>query len=95
MPEDEARDLTFMAKENGFSCLGTWEREECLRLGRQLQIRDCVVRVVPFCQGGSRGWQAKDASAGGSSGSSGSSDSYGNGSGGYSDFSASGGTFFE
>jgi len=88
MPEEEARDLTFMAKENGFSCLGTWEREECLRLGRQLQIRDCVVRVVPFCQGGSRGWQAKDASAGGSNTGSSSG-------GGYSDFSASSGSYFE
>mmetsp|Transcript_6122 Transcript_6122/g.7764 ORF Transcript_6122/g.7764 Transcript_6122/m.7764 type:complete len:246 (-) Transcript_6122:105-842(-) len=70
MPDEEAKDLTNMAFLNGFSCLGTWEREECLKYGRELQIRDCVVRVVPFCEGGSRGWQAKDASASGSSKSS-------------------------
>lgn len=68
MPEDEARELTQMAAMNGFSCLGTWEREECLRLGKQLQIRDCVVRVVPYCQGGARGWQMKDASSGSGAG---------------------------
>jgi hypothetical protein len=43
------------------SCLGTWSREECLSLGKQLQIRDIVCRVVPFCPGGQRGWQANDA----------------------------------
>lgn len=69
MPEDEATDLSKLSMLNGFSCLGTWEREECLKLGRQLQIRDCVVRVVPFVEGGSRGWQAKDASAAGGSSS--------------------------
>jgi ATP-dependent Clp protease adapter protein ClpS len=64
MPEDEAVELTAAAAENGMSCLGTWEREECLKLGRQLQIRDIVVRVVPFAEGGQRGWQAKDANEG-------------------------------
>ena len=87
MPEDEATDLSKLAMLNGFSCLGTWEREECLKLGRQLQIRDCVVRVVPYVVGGSRGWQAKDASAGGSYGGvSGGGSSYG---------SSGGGGFFE
>lgn len=76
MPNDEAVELTSMAKENGFSCLGTWEREECLNLGKQLQMRDCIVRVVPYCAGGNRGWQMKDASAGGEYSS---SDSYGSG----------------
>eukprot|EP00553_Chaetoceros_curvisetus_P009473 CAMPEP_0204623832 /NCGR_PEP_ID=MMETSP0717-20131115/9598_1 /ASSEMBLY_ACC=CAM_ASM_000666 /TAXON_ID=230516 /ORGANISM="Chaetoceros curvisetus" /LENGTH=200 /DNA_ID=CAMNT_0051639039 /DNA_START=23 /DNA_END=625 /DNA_ORIENTATION=- len=61
MPQEEATELTSMCAANGLSCLGTWEREECLRLGRQLQIRDLCVRVVPFCEGGARGWQAKDA----------------------------------
>eukprot|EP00559_Dactyliosolen_fragilissimus_P005962 CAMPEP_0184863002 /NCGR_PEP_ID=MMETSP0580-20130426/8238_1 /TAXON_ID=1118495 /ORGANISM="Dactyliosolen fragilissimus" /LENGTH=159 /DNA_ID=CAMNT_0027361037 /DNA_START=152 /DNA_END=631 /DNA_ORIENTATION=+ len=61
MPETEAFELTSMAATNGMSCLGTWEREECLKLGRQLQVRDCEVRVVPFCKGGTRGWQAKNA----------------------------------
>ena len=65
MPEEEAAELTEAAHENGMSCLGTWEREECLRLGRQLQIRDIVCRVVPFVQGGQRGWQARDASEAG------------------------------
>lgn len=64
MPEDEADELTAAAAENGMSCLGTWEREECLKLGRQLQIRDIVVRVVPFAEGGQRGWQAKNANDG-------------------------------
>lgn len=42
--------------------IGTWPREECLTLGRQLQRRDLVCRVVPFVEGGQRGWQAKDTS---------------------------------
>mmetsp|Transcript_22082 Transcript_22082/g.32261 ORF Transcript_22082/g.32261 Transcript_22082/m.32261 type:complete len:198 (+) Transcript_22082:47-640(+) len=67
MPNDEAEELAKMSYVNGMSCLGTWEREECLRLGRQLQIRDLAVRVVPFVEGGARGWQAKSASDGGSS----------------------------
>eukprot|EP00957_Ditylum_brightwellii_P154816 11782759-Ditylum_brightwellii.AAC.1 len=37
MPDEEARDLTKFAAENGMSCLGTWSHEECLTLGRQLQ----------------------------------------------------------
>jgi ATP-dependent Clp protease adapter protein ClpS len=61
MPEKDAVELTTIASVNGMSCLGTWEREECLKLGRQLRIRDISVRVVPFCKGGSREWQAKDA----------------------------------
>ena len=61
MPQEEATELCTMAAENGFSCLGTWKREEALSLGRKLQIRDLAVRVVPFCEGGARGWQARDA----------------------------------
>jgi ATP-dependent Clp protease adapter protein ClpS len=64
MPEDEATELTTMAAENGFSCLGTWERQECLKLGKQLQVRDLAVRVVPYCEGGMRGWQLRSADAG-------------------------------
>ena len=63
MPYDEAVEQSRFAKEEGFSCLGTWPREECLSLGRQLQMRDIVCRVVPYVEGGQRGWQAKDASA--------------------------------
>jgi hypothetical protein len=70
MPGDEAQELSSFAKESGFSCLGTWPREECLDLGKQLQRRDLVCRVVPYCEGGQRGWQAKDASESSSSSSS-------------------------
>eukprot|EP00555_Chaetoceros_dichaeta_P002639 CAMPEP_0198249754 /NCGR_PEP_ID=MMETSP1447-20131203/1165_1 /TAXON_ID=420782 /ORGANISM="Chaetoceros dichaeta, Strain CCMP1751" /LENGTH=191 /DNA_ID=CAMNT_0043934449 /DNA_START=118 /DNA_END=693 /DNA_ORIENTATION=+ len=62
-PDEDALELTKMAAFNGMSCLGTWEREECLSLGRKLQVRDLVIRVVPFCEGGGRSWQAKDASS--------------------------------
>lgn len=61
MPFGEAKELSQFAFDEGMSCLGTWPREECLSLGRQLQVRDIVCRVVPYTQGGQRGWQAKDA----------------------------------
>lgn len=61
MPTDEATELSQFSHDHGMSCLGTWSREECLTLGRQLQVRDLVCRVVPYCEGGQRGWQAKDA----------------------------------
>lgn len=61
MPIDEATELTQAAYDNGMSCLGTWSREECLSLGKQLQVRDIVCRVVPFCPGGQRGWQANSS----------------------------------
>lgn len=64
MPSGEARELSQFAHDEGMSCLGTWPREECLGLGRALQVRDLVCRVVPYCEGGQRGWQAKDADAG-------------------------------
>jgi hypothetical protein len=67
MPHDEGVELSRFAKMEGFSCLGTWPREECLTKGRQLQMRDIVCRVVPFAEGGQRGWQAKDASSSSSS----------------------------
>eukprot|EP00522_Entomoneis_paludosa_P005793 CAMPEP_0172455648 /NCGR_PEP_ID=MMETSP1065-20121228/12176_1 /TAXON_ID=265537 /ORGANISM="Amphiprora paludosa, Strain CCMP125" /LENGTH=162 /DNA_ID=CAMNT_0013208117 /DNA_START=230 /DNA_END=718 /DNA_ORIENTATION=+ len=66
MPTDEGVELSKFAKDNGMSCLGTWPREECLNYGKQLQRRDLVCRVVPFCEGGQRGWQAKDMSGAGS-----------------------------
>ncbi|EEC42650.1 predicted protein [Phaeodactylum tricornutum CCAP 1055/1] len=78
MPSEEATELSSFAREEGMACLGTWPREKCLNLGRQLQMRDIVCRVVPFCEGGQRGWQAKDASnedkAGAGRSSSGNSD---------------------
>lgn len=61
MPYDEAAELVAHAEKEGFSCLGTWSHEECVTLGKQLQNRDLVCRVVPFCQGGDRAWQARDA----------------------------------
>jgi hypothetical protein len=72
MPFGEGQELSKFAKDQGMSCLGTWPREECLSLGKQLQTRDIVCRVVPYCEGGQRGWQAKDAS--GSAASSSNSD---------------------
>lgn len=62
MPYNEAVEQSRFAKQEGFSCLGTWPREECLKFGRQLQMRDIVCRVVPYVEGGKRGWQGKDAS---------------------------------
>ena len=61
MPYDEAAELAASAESQGFSCLGTWAHEECLRLAGQLQNRDIVCRVVPFCEGGDRSWQARNA----------------------------------
>lgn len=67
MPMPDAEELAEIAKLNGMSCLGTWSHKECMVLGRQLQQRDLVVRVVPFCEGGERFWQTsgnlRDASA--------------------------------
>jgi len=63
MPRNEAVEQSKFAQNEGMSCLGTWPREECLTLGRQLQTRDLECRVVPFVEGGHRGWQAKDASS--------------------------------
>jgi hypothetical protein len=62
MPKDEGTELSTFAKDEGMACLGCWPRHECLTLGRQLQKRDIVCRVVPYAAGGQRGWQAKDAS---------------------------------
>lgn len=65
MPYEDAVDAAQFAKDNGMSCLGTWSREECLKKGKELQMRDLCVRVVPFVPGGKRGWQAgKDAADG-------------------------------
>lgn len=76
MPRTEATELSKFAKSEGISCLGTWPREECLSLGRQLQVRDIVCRVVPFCEGGQRGWQAKDSTSSSSSNNAGKSNQW-------------------
>ncbi|KAL7578599.1 hypothetical protein ACA910_009750 [Epithemia clementina (nom. ined.)] len=70
MPSFEAVEQAKFAKDQGLSCLGTWPREKCLSLGKQLQRRDLVCRVVPYCEGGQRGWQAKDVSSASSASSS-------------------------
>ena len=58
MPLDDATEHSQFCYDHGMSCVGVWPREECLALGRQLQLRDIVCRVVPFAEGGQRGWQA-------------------------------------
>jgi ATP-dependent Clp protease adapter protein ClpS len=63
MPPTDATELSQFAHDNDMSCLGTWTREQCLVYGKQLQRRDVICRVVPYCTGGQRGWQAKDASS--------------------------------
>ena len=45
---DKAYDLSLFAKHQGFSNLGTWTREECLSLGKQLLSRNLDCRVIPF-----------------------------------------------
>mmetsp|Transcript_2841 Transcript_2841/g.4422 ORF Transcript_2841/g.4422 Transcript_2841/m.4422 type:complete len:219 (+) Transcript_2841:207-863(+) len=77
MPPLEATELTTFAYEHGMSCLGTWSHEECLSLAKQIQVRDIVCRVVPYAEGGNRGWQAKDSSDGASKESSNSSGGWG------------------
>ena len=65
MPSDEAKEHSKFACEQGMSCLGTWTHKECLDLGGQLQARDIICRVVPYSEGSSSGWQAKEAEDGG------------------------------
>jgi len=57
MPIDDATEHSQFCHDHGMSCVGVWPREECLTLGRQLQLRDIVCRIVPFAEGGQRGWQ--------------------------------------
>lgn len=60
MPSEEARELMVFAKHQGFSCLGTWTRDECLSLGMQLQSQGLNCRVVPLNEErDERGWQSK------------------------------------
>jgi len=59
MPEKDALEHAQFANKQGFSCLGTWKREECLDIGTKLLQRDIVCRVVPYAEGGGRPWQAK------------------------------------
>lgn len=61
MPIDDATEHSQFCFDHGMSCVGVWPREECLTLGRQLQLRDIVCRIVPFAEGGHRAWQAGEA----------------------------------
>jgi hypothetical protein len=45
---DKAWDISLFAKHQGFSCLGTWTREECLSMGDELSSRNLDCRVIPF-----------------------------------------------
>jgi hypothetical protein len=49
---DKAWDISLFAKHQGFSCLGTWTREECLSMGDELLSRNLDCRVIPFNGGG-------------------------------------------
>jgi len=64
MPSEDAREHSKFASEQGMSCLGTWTHKECLNLGGQLMSRDIVCRVVPYTEGSSSPWQAKEAEDG-------------------------------
>merc|ERR1712087_36719 len=48
IPSDKAQDLSLFAKHQGFSCLGTWTRNECLAKGEELLSEDLDCRVIPF-----------------------------------------------
>lgn len=61
MPPDDAKEHSQLCYDNGMTCVGVWPREECLRLGRELQLRDIVCRIVPYAKGGDRAWQANTA----------------------------------
>jgi len=64
MPIDDAEEHSQFCYDHGMSCVGVWPREECLTLGRQLQLRDIVCRIVPYAEGGHRAWQADKAADG-------------------------------
>ena len=50
---DKAKDLSLFAKHQGFSCLGTWTRDECISLGGKLRSHELECRVIPFVNVGS------------------------------------------
>mmetsp|Transcript_35791 Transcript_35791/g.46333 ORF Transcript_35791/g.46333 Transcript_35791/m.46333 type:complete len:248 (-) Transcript_35791:147-890(-) len=52
IPSTKAHELSLFAKYQGFSCLGTWTREECLDIGKQLVLHDLDCRVIPFTGAG-------------------------------------------
>ena len=48
------------AQAQGFSCLGTWRKDECLELCEQLRGRDLSVRALPGVRG-RQAWQGEPA----------------------------------
>jgi len=60
MPEPVATEHAAFAAEHLYSCLGAWDRDECLTYAQQLDARDIVVRVVPGVRGRSF-WQGDAA----------------------------------
>eukprot|EP00630_Chrysocystis_fragilis_P000440 CAMPEP_0197387244 /NCGR_PEP_ID=MMETSP1165-20131217/411_1 /TAXON_ID=284809 /ORGANISM="Chrysocystis fragilis, Strain CCMP3189" /LENGTH=163 /DNA_ID=CAMNT_0042912557 /DNA_START=67 /DNA_END=558 /DNA_ORIENTATION=+ len=60
MDEPTALEHSSFAADNGMSCLGNWERSECLELAKQCAQRDLSVRVVPGVRG-KHAWQKDPA----------------------------------
>lgn len=62
MPEPEALEHAGFAQAQGFSCLGTWRRDESLKYCEQLKGRDLSVRAIPGIRG-RQSWQGEPANA--------------------------------
>ena len=62
MPEPDAVEHAGFAQAQGFSCLGTWRKDECLELCEQLRGRDLSVRALPGVRG-RQAWQGEPANA--------------------------------
>mmetsp|Transcript_24524 Transcript_24524/g.73607 ORF Transcript_24524/g.73607 Transcript_24524/m.73607 type:complete len:193 (+) Transcript_24524:132-710(+) len=60
MAERDAHEHSSFAMQQGFSCLGSWRRDECLQYCEQLSGRDVVVRAVPGVRG-KQAWQGSPA----------------------------------
>jgi hypothetical protein len=60
MPEPEALEHAGFANKQGFSCLGTWRRDDALGLCEALRSRDLSVRAVPGVRG-KQPWQGSPA----------------------------------
>ena len=60
MPEPDAVEHAGFAQAQGFSCLGTWRKDECLELCEQLRGRDLSVRALPGVRG-RQAWQGEPA----------------------------------
>ena len=62
MAEADALEHSAFAMAQGFSCLGSWRRDECLEYCDQLAARDLVVRAVPGVRG-KQAWQGAPSNA--------------------------------